>query len=192
MPCTLTTISEDRGHFYLTKKEQKWYNLGTKTFPPPSQDNWKKLTLILLQLASESSTTYRSYSMSTCSQIAASKHSEPEVRNCADFNLNFITSPLKRQTDLSPFSNVYFKCGSQVTCQEMNRARMCSCENSTRSTMTADLGATTLHDTSNMVQFEGYSQTRVPQSTPTPSVWRPFLKNVLGSEGGDRLQEVRI
>lgn len=93
--------------------------------------------------------------MNTCSQITASKHSEPEVRNCADFNLNFITNPLKRQIDLSPFSNVSLKCGSQVTCQEMNRARMCLCENSGRFMMTADLGATTLYDTSTWCGLKG-------------------------------------
>lgn len=41
-----------------------------------------------------------------------------------------------------------------------------------------------------MVWFEGYSQTHLPQNIPTPSIWKWFLKNVLDSEGGDRLQEV--
>lgn len=108
--------------------------------------------------------------MNTCSQITALKHSEPEVRNCADFNLNFITNPLKHKIDLNPCSNINLKCGSQVTCQEMNRPRMCLCENSGWFTMTAGLGATTLYHTSTWCGLKGIHRLHCHKiSPPLPS-----------------------
>lgn len=53
------------------------------------------------------------------------------MRSCADFNLYFITNPLKQQIDLSPFSYVNPEYGSPVTYLEINWAGMYLCANST-------------------------------------------------------------